>query len=74
MKTLTTNQYYGGLNRRFDKRIARLVCLGFRQVTNEFGCFMVRTKYARTQSLSQSLVMYADQRAYFDRLRSYTAY
>lgn len=44
LSKLTSNQYYGGLNRRFDKRVAMLHKFGFLVTTNEFGRFYYRPR------------------------------
>ena len=56
-KTLTSNQYYGGLNRRFDKRASLLRKLGYKYVATQFGGMFVIDKYSYVTSIQASLVM-----------------
>lgn len=73
MKTkydLTSNEYYGGLNRRYDRRAALLRKLGFTYVTNEWGAFFTRRGLGKFTPIPAGVVGHADYRAFIDRLRS----
>ncbi len=41
---LNSNQYYYGLNRRFEKRWKLLMQLGFMPISNELGSFLFRVR------------------------------
>ena len=47
---LTSNEYWGGLNRRFDRRAKLLRRLGFKYETTEYGGVFVRAKPWRTSA------------------------
>lgn len=72
MNSLTSNQYYKGLNNRFDKRIARLVRMGFKRVNNEFGSFfargIIRCNGFRNQVIPAGLLSSADNRLWNEKL------
>ena len=73
------NDYYGGLNRRFDRRARLLVGHGYRFELAEFpayegdrrpasvGVFIRRTS-GRNVAVASSLVMHADKRAWLEEL------
>lgn len=67
---LTSNQFYGGLNRRFDKRVALLARFGFKSVVNEFGAFMVRSRGPgfKQVAIANSAILHCSQRAWLDKL------
>ena len=66
---LTSNQFYGAINRRFDRRITFLSRLGFKHVINEFGAFMVRKIPGRKDSvISTSAILYAVNTVWRDKL------
>lgn len=69
---LTSNQYWGAINRRFDKRVARLARMGFKRITNEFGSFfargIIRTN-GKNQIIPAILLSAADNRLYYERLQ-----
>jgi len=67
---LTSNEYYGGLNRRFDKRAARLRKLGFEYTGTDFGAFFIRKRFGRMSSIPAPTLHHADARAWFDTLKS----
>jgi hypothetical protein len=67
---LSSNQFYGGLNRRFDSRARRLASLGYRYTCSPFGAVFVRGSLWRLESIPAGLVMHADNRAFIDALRS----
>lgn len=77
---LTSNQHYGGLNRRFDKRAALLRKLGYKYVainvkavagietnSRDSAAFFVRF---RRPSISAAVLHFADKRSWLDVLRS----
>jgi hypothetical protein len=67
---MTQNQKYGGLNRRFDRRAARLIGMGFKyvQAAPGVGAF-IKTKYSRDKGISAGTVLYADNANFYDALR-----
>ena len=66
---LTSNQYYGGLNRRFDRRAALLIRLRFKYVAGEHGAAFVRPRVCRpANSIPAAMLAHADNRAWFDLL------
>lgn len=72
---LTSNQYYGGMNRRFDKRTARLSKLGFKYVANDFGAFFVKevpfwVNKGKPIVISVAAIHGYDNRMWFETLRS----
>jgi hypothetical protein len=71
-KNLTTNQHYGGLNRRFARRAALLRRLRFNYVANEFGAFFVRGSmgYNKPRIIPACVLSLADKRTWFDKLRT----
>ncbi len=76
MKTvnkITSNQYYAGLNRRFDKRAKLLIRFGFLANYNEYGGFYEKPSHYNLHKkimVSNYLIMHADKRAWLDFLRS----
>lgn len=73
---MTSNQYYGGLNRRFDQRSALLRRFGFKyqslvaipaRTGGTMGIF-VRDRLGRVQMLPAAEVMHAERRAWRDTL------
>ena len=69
---LTSNQYYGGLNRRFDKRCRRLKQMGFKYVRTEFGAIFQKIWYgSKTYNIPADLVMNAHNRVFIDEIKRY---
>ena len=73
---LTSNQYYGGLNRRFDRRAKQLRRFGFKYVRVEEFAIAIFVKgrpdcaYAKKKNrLTACFVMNADNRAYAEALQ-----
>jgi hypothetical protein len=74
---LTSNQYYGGLNRRFEARQRRLRKMGFLYVCNEIkgapANFIKYRKWsANARVISAQTVLVAENRVYFDMLARIT--
>ena len=75
MKTLTSNQHYGGLNRRFDKRAKRLARMGYTyERTDELGqAFFIppvlnwRRRY--TTAIPACFVHAADNRTFWEMVK-----
>lgn len=67
---LTSNEYWGGLNRRFDRRAKLLRRLGFKYETTEYGGVFVRAKPWRTkkEAIPAAVVSLADKRAWVEHL------
>lgn len=70
-KQLTSNQLYGGLNRRFDRRVGQLRRLGFvyEIVRTEYDpratyAILTRGRHGRAQIIPASTIMLADNRVY----------
>lgn len=72
---LTTNQRYGGLNKRFDNRASRLRALGFEYVRIEqFGIavFAPQNQHRRKRdTIPASAVMHASAAEWIDILASH---
>lgn len=67
---LTSNQYYGGLNRRFDARIRLLRKLNF-SYDRETRCYYSKHEHYRRKKLNGiqlAMVMHSDRRAWRERL------
>ena len=65
---MTKNQYYSGLNKRYDSRVSVLFGLGFRQETNEFGVFWTRKRNGKRDIIAAAKALHADKRAWIDEL------
>jgi len=68
---LTSNQYYAGLNRRFDKRMRLLAFMGYDMRRNEHNCYTKQLQenwHGRIASINASFIMHADKRAFLDEL------
>ena len=67
-KNLTSNQFYGGINRRFDRRVKQLYRLGYRlHSVPEFGIALMakqREFERRNNSIPNAIIMHADNAAY----------
>ena len=73
LKSLTSNQYYKGLNNRFEKRVSKLIKAGYRY-DKEFPGFYPSTiskmvAKSRGRLLHNQFVMHADSRAFNDELK-----
>jgi hypothetical protein len=68
---LTSNQYWGGINRRFDRRLKRLVKLGYKLTQTPFFPMLVKeTPSGRLRAVSVSVVVHAAQPGYIQHLQS----
>lgn len=74
---LTSNQYYGGLNRRFDKRIRLLHRFGFRYRIDKIGTETFGVLYRknpfnphREQCILASELLHSHNRVFRDELRA----
>lgn len=67
-KNLTSNQFYGGLNRRFDRRVKQLYRLGYRlHSVPEFGIALMAKQNIhdrKNSSIPNAIIMHADNAAY----------
>ena len=71
-KTLTPNQLYGGLNKRFDKRVKVLERLGYVRVRVENNWVVYRrVRNGRTLDIPAAFVMHAMKQVWVDRLVDY---
>lgn len=73
MQSLTSNQHYGAINRRFDRRAARLKSLGFRyERIEQFGIAVfirgTREIDVKKTTIPASTVAHADNRSFIDIL------
>lgn len=73
MKTtreLTSNEYYRGLRKRFERRAKRLRRLGFKyhSIAEGVGGF-TRTRFGKTANIPAAVLHHADNRAWYDILR-----
>ena len=64
---LTSNQYYGGLNRRFDKRIRLIRKFGFVGVPRQ--PFYARRVFGTDQTIHCSVLLHSHNRVFHDKLR-----
>jgi hypothetical protein len=67
---MTSNQYYGGLNKRFDTRFALLHKCGFRR-HDEFPELLIRPNGTNPKSahrITTDLVMNASNRVWIDHI------
>jgi hypothetical protein len=56
---LSSNEYYGGINRRFDRRSKLLRKLGYTYTTTQYGAMFTRGNYHQIKSIAASLVLVA---------------
>lgn len=73
LKSLTSNQYYKGLNNRFEKRVAKLKKAGY-AYDKDFPGFYPKglnkmVIKSRGHWLHNQFVMHADSRAFNDKLK-----
>lgn len=66
---ISSNQWYGGLNRRFDRRARLLRRLGYRYAASPFGAVFVRGRGSRLESILAVVVMSAHNRDFVDSVR-----
>ena len=69
MRQLTTNQRYGGYNARFEKRAALLRRFGFAYTAHDGIAYFVRRTYGKNYSVAAAYLSFADNVAWFDKLR-----
>lgn len=68
INNLTSNQYYGGINRRYDKRINILIKAGFvHDRQTNFWCHKTNVRLKNCGRIHNSEVMHCDKR-HFDML------
>ena len=69
---MTNNQYYGGLNRRFEKRASLLRRLGWKYELSELypvALFVRRARYSqKLRAIPAAILHYADNRAWVNVL------
>jgi hypothetical protein len=69
IKDLTSNQYYRGLNKRFDNRVKKLSRAGF-YYDKEYNAFIPKkyknkeAKFKEHYKISNELIMHADNRVF----------
>src|SRR5689334_15256762 len=69
LDTLTSNQYYGGLNARFEKRAVQLRRNGFAYVTLTDGVVgFTRRRRGKAQIIPAALLHSADKRLWLDTM------
>ncbi len=70
---LTSNQYYNGLNRRFDARVRRILGMGF-AYNPDAKTYFRRNKWncKSRYGLTLSQIMHCDHRAWNEELASAT--
>lgn len=67
---LTSNQLYRGINKRFDRRLKRLLKAGFSYEQGADGFAVIcRTVYGRRRAIPAAALLYATNRFYWDILR-----
>lgn len=67
---ISSNQWYGAINRRFDRRARLLSRLGYKYTGTPFGAMFVRSRFCRIESIAAGVVMNAHNRAFVDAIRS----
>lgn len=70
-KRITSNEYYGALNRRFDRRASLLRRLGYKYTATVYGGMFVKqqAKHWQTTSIPASIVMVSHNRDFIQTLR-----
>lgn len=67
-KNITSAQFYGGINRRFDRRVKQLYRLGYRlHSVPEFGIALMAKQNIhdrKNSSIPNAIIMHADNAAY----------
>ena len=66
---IPSNGWYGGLNRRFDKRVAFLHRFGFRRSYVKDIAVYTRISRGTTDLVLSSVIMHEDNRCWRDDLR-----
>lgn len=71
---MSNNQFYGGLNKRFDNRAALLRRFHFtyRMLAPGIAVFS-RNRYGREQNIAAATLLHADRRVWVDTLRTVLA-
>lgn len=64
MKNLTDNQYYKGLNNRFDNRCKKLIKIGYKYNNDKVGYIF---RNMPSSLISNAIIMHADKR-HFNKL------
>jgi len=71
LQSLTSNQYYKGLNNRYDNRLKKLMKAGF-SLNREFMAWYKGTFYINDlknhRLMSNEFVMHSDNRAFTDKV------
>ena len=72
LKSLTSNQYYKGLNNRYEKRLKKLISLGIK-LNREFMLWHkskdFNNIYAKNHRyMTNEFVMHSDDRAFNDKI------
>lgn len=72
LNTLTSNEYYGGLNRRFDRRARLLRRLGFayKRIEEANIAVFARGRINRPESIPAAVLHHADNLAWINVLRN----
>jgi hypothetical protein len=65
---MTSNQYYGGINKRFDRRAKLLLTLGFKYTSVEGMAFFCRSDLLKNRNITASAVLYANNMVWRDKL------
>lgn len=76
LQSLTSNQYYGGQNRRFDRRAKQLRKFGFRYeriAELDFAVFVRPQRFNpnRKQAIPTAFLFVADNRAWNGKLEEF---
>jgi hypothetical protein len=65
----TSNQYYGRLNKRYDKRAGELLSNGFVWDKGKTAWILDENYFTRRNPFTGEFVMHASDRAFKDRLK-----
>ena len=66
---ISSRQWFGALNRRFDRRARLLRRLGYKYTRSPLGAVFVRGFGHRLESISAAVVMSAQNREFIDSVR-----
>jgi hypothetical protein len=67
---ISSNQWYGAINRRFNRRSRLLRRLGYKYMGTPFGAMFVRSRGGCLESIQVGFVQSADNRSFIGCLRS----
>ena len=72
--TLSSNQYYKGLNNRYDNRVKKLKKLGFslnREYMQWYKKYFTIPDFKNGRVMSNEFVYHSDNRSFLDRIKTF---